>query len=1089
MTNVLTLRHPFLRVTVDGREVTDRLSGRVSLGYTLRTAEADVEAFGMPSWAHKWSIVTIEMGATRSTSAVRFVGFLIEQYWTLYPRFVRLTCRGFLIKAQITQCNTPGGVDMSNGGVGAKDEDQVSTMLDNCGLTTDVVGRDIGGTGTLIGTVATSQDRWNDRESGQSFIDKLDAISLGYRTFDTIGGTIRRAQITANPQPSAAFTFTEGVDIYRATNQDTILEARNRVVVTGFNLGSLTVSDTQQQASPFIPSPTGYVTQEISNPLIERSLAADAGDGLSCEDVAKWQLGELNRDLSRVVFTTHRDDPVAPGTTIAVAAPDRLGVSRNYWVQQVDIQIDRRNNFTQVLTCLAGIGSAAAVTTNPLADFAMDVTGTESVLLSGSATTIWEVQCRATPTATGNPIAGYAWTAAAGSPSTGALPTFSTSFSGDLSAALITLEVLDSTGLTGSATKAVPSTSVALYTQRALYLAATGYIEAWDGQTWRNYVATSTVVGNGPVWAAATAALSSPNYLATAPVSVAPFGGAAVSATWIETDVSTSRVLVGSSDGRLALSGDGGITFGSPIAGPDANAVLRCVISSQQPGQWFVLTSAGLYQTLTGGASWITLASAEAGETFRDLCVSWNRIMVAMSGGRLLIDASGTAQTFATLSPVVSDVLAVTADIREDRFLCYDALKRTFYHDADGGTSLAQMATLADSATVQARGLWRDGAVRGLLYYAAGADGVYKRLGAFEPDPQDYRLRQPGLDGAPADAVYTMVGADGLLAGPPPTPAGSLFVIDGAGTVKYYPSLSASAAVAREGGLPGGYVASCITSDAADKSRMYLAIGSSVYTSTDEGRNWTLAYTFNGTVRHIYANATVAGEVWAGLDGTDSGVWVSTDYGATWTKNYSTGDFRGTYYVPWVTASGLSVWASFGDTLWYDVHFHHSEDGGATWSADVAPGGRGAAHCQAVDAPTKGALWGSILASGPFITTDDWASYTDRSGAIGTGVGVVYSPDGSFLLACKSGDGIYRSINDGATWSRAYDDSVNGFPGYLAMADVRHVAYDGDLLHCYAGGQSGHVLYSTDGGLTWGTFQVTDNTQTVVQVYVAGVRT
>ena len=88
--------------------------------------------------------------------------------------------------------------------------------------------------------------------------------------------------------------------------------------------------------------------------MIEKQNTADAGDGLSCEAVANWRLGEMNRYVERITLTTYRDDLVAPGDTIAVVSPNRLGVNRNFFVQSVDAGVSQANQFSQVLTCLTG---------------------------------------------------------------------------------------------------------------------------------------------------------------------------------------------------------------------------------------------------------------------------------------------------------------------------------------------------------------------------------------------------------------------------------------------------------------------------------------------------------------------------------------------------------------------------------------------------------------------------------------------------------------------------------------------------------------------------------------------------------------
>jgi hypothetical protein len=200
------------------------------------------------------------------------------------------------------------------------------------------------------------------------------------------------------------------------------------------------------------------------------------------------------------------------------------------------------------------------------------------------------------------------------------------------------------------------------------------------------------------------------------------------------------------------------------VDGPDGNPVLKCVINRYSVSQWFVLTVAGLYDSVDGGLTWSTLLAAEEGETFRDVCFSHTRgWIVVMSGGRLAVAIGGTAQTFPVLDPVVSDVVAVAADITEDRFYCYDASGRTFYTAADGGTAFSQGADLPAACVVQPRGLWRDGAIRGLLYVAGGTGGAWKSLDGFASSGAYFQIRKPGVGNCPANADFRQIGADGLL--------------------------------------------------------------------------------------------------------------------------------------------------------------------------------------------------------------------------------------------------------------------------------------------------------------------------------------
>jgi hypothetical protein len=223
------------------------------------------------------------------------------------------------------------------------------------------------------------------------------------------------------------------------------------------------------------------------------------------------------------------------------------------------------------------------------------------------------------------------------------------------------------------------------------------------------------------------------------------------------------------------------------VDGPDGNPVLKCVINRYAVSQWFVLTAAGLYDSVDGGATWATLLAAEAGETFRDVCFSHTRgWVVVMSGGRLAVAIGGAAQTFPTLDPVVSDVVAVAADIVEDRFYCYDASGRTFYTTADGGTAFSQGASLPAACVVQMRGLWRDGAIRGLLYIAGGTGGAWKSLDGFGSSGAYFKIREPGVGNCPANADFRQIGADGLLSTGESGPVDPVTIASAPGLGKVY---------------------------------------------------------------------------------------------------------------------------------------------------------------------------------------------------------------------------------------------------------------------------------------------------------------
>lgn len=803
-----TVRQPFLQVFVDGQEVTKRFSATCSLGFDLAVSEAKVSVPELPSWAKPWSVVAIVMGANQATAQERFRGFLVECDYTFYPRQIDLICRGPLVRCQLVECSTSGGQDLSNGGAGQTDQQIVQTLLNAGGLTVGgPVDLAIGGLGRTLGTVATQYYVWAENQSALDMIQQIDQICLGYVTFDTLGGRVVRQQITIAAATTAALTFTEGVDIESATSQLTVLDTKTRSQVTGYDPGngSGAFNYTLEQTNPLMP--LGYVTEQLSSNLIESSTTG--GTGISCQEVATWRLGEINRIVAKMPVTTPRDDLIAPGMTIAIASPYRLGVSQNFWVQRVDCTIDDKGAFSQQLTVIGGVtgfGEAGPPTggitgtqggtvgggpgtgtggtgtgtgtggggpnpppTNPppSADFTLDYQA-ESVVIGGVETTIWEVQANSTSTGTAAAISTYAWTATGGTPSSGSNDSFATSYtSAPDGTKSISLTVTDANGQTATCTKTVQSTSSVTYVRRRLYLAGTSTIDDYSGTAWATQAESNAVtVACGPVWA------NSPGYnvfysaddLATVHTAI-PFpgggGGSSVTALWMETDVQRTRVLAGAASGQLALSNDGGATW-AVVAGPEVLIIQRCVLSRYHPNQWFALTSAHLWRSDNAGAGWVVVQAAQVGETFVDFNLSFARGMIAISGGtRGLIDLQGNVQT---LPGGMGHPIAVTAHIRKDRFFCYDASGNTAYHSSDGGTSLAAGTALpAGASAPQTGGLWRDGQIAGLLYVAAGAGGVWKSIDGFGSSGGYYQLRTPGVGSSPRGAVYAQVGVDGTL--------------------------------------------------------------------------------------------------------------------------------------------------------------------------------------------------------------------------------------------------------------------------------------------------------------------------------------
>lgn len=371
-------RHTFLEVAINGTVLTNVLSAHVSLGFDLAVAEATVILAAEPSTSSYNDTVTIAMGAG-SNNVNRFTGLLKQYDRGLYPRMVTLTCRGPLSRAaeykpfgqpdaQAYQIAGVAGLTLTElmGSTTATDQNVVFAALQRAGVTdgdgSDVNQGLIGGTGTDLGSLPPDATIWGVDTTALDFIHNIDSASLGYRVFESIGGTIYRAQIRGWPGNNVQdFAFTESHDIFSGRSTRTILELKNCARVDGYNYGVgagiitfiLPGSNGIQGSSADNPQEVRFSTN-----LAGRINAADTGPGFSCEDIATYLLDEWNRELVRLTLTTPRDDVIGPGQTHLITTdsnlPDRLGIAEKAWVQRVDIEVNEAGEFSQTIQYIGG---------------------------------------------------------------------------------------------------------------------------------------------------------------------------------------------------------------------------------------------------------------------------------------------------------------------------------------------------------------------------------------------------------------------------------------------------------------------------------------------------------------------------------------------------------------------------------------------------------------------------------------------------------------------------------------------------------------------------------------------------------------
>lgn len=405
------------------------LSASCSFGYDIHVATAEIHVPPTSlTGLNYWDDLQLTLGTNRE-SHVRFKGFITGFDWTLYPVEVAVKCSGHLILADRFENQQAGGTQVAGTGAGAgleyghtpftpglTDAPLTATVnpatldgicklvLNLCGITVAMVTDGVTGhstilgTGQVLGTVAVQDYLWSQGENGLSYLQRIEEIALGYRSFDVMDGTIARKMVstviglitawssvtayvignmvsqggvnyicilgnTNQLPPNATYwkvlvTFTEGVDIFSGKSPRSVLPLRNGVLAQGYteSNGSNHTS-ARSLASTYVPTPPGTIWQDLTSRLMECTNPLDIalGVGISCYSAAGWLLNELNQLQVKLDMETFREDLISPGDIVAIAAPTRLNLATTpLWVQHVDVSVSDKGAFTQRLGCLRG---------------------------------------------------------------------------------------------------------------------------------------------------------------------------------------------------------------------------------------------------------------------------------------------------------------------------------------------------------------------------------------------------------------------------------------------------------------------------------------------------------------------------------------------------------------------------------------------------------------------------------------------------------------------------------------------------------------------------------------------------------------
>jgi len=240
--------------------------------------------------------------------------------------------------------------------------------------------------------------------------------------------------------------------------------------------------------------------------------------------------------------------------------------------------------------------------------------------------------------------------------------------------------------------------------------------------------------------------------------------------------------------------------------------------------------------------------------------------------------------------------------------------------------------------------------------------------------------------------------------------------------------------------------------------RGHLIVGTSagVFRSTDSGTSWSQMNTglTNTDVRSLAVSGTNL------FAGTFEGVFLWTKNSTSWTAA-STGlpSAYPSNIVRALTVSGTNLFAGTPDGVFL------STNSGSSWTAV------GLTKKDVLSLAVSGSnLFAGTHSDGVFLSTNSGASWT----AVNTGLptdasDLALAVSGTNLFAGTHSHGVFLSTNDGVSWIAVN----NGLPksSYQQMYEpvryqaVRSFAVSGTIL--FAGPEGGGVFRSTDNGTSW----------------------
>ncbi len=488
-------------------------------------------------------------------------------------------------------------------------------------------------------------------------------------------------------------------------------------------------------------------------------------------------------------------------------------------------------------------------------------------------------------------------------------------------------------------------------------------------------------------------------------------------------------------------------------AGPEGGAVMALAVSG---AHLFVGTEGGgVFRSADNGASWSAVNAGLATGSVKAFAVRGGNLFAGTGAGVFLSTDDGANWT-AVNSGLTSGVFALAVS-GTNLFAGTDG--NGVFVSTDNGTSWTTANSGLTPNAVYAL------AVSGTNLFAGTSDGVFRSA----DNGASWSAASAGLTSMYIQAMA--VTGTNIIAG---TYRGGVFrstdngttwsavnagmtnldirALHTAGTKLYAGTHGGGVFVSTDAGTSWtsqmtGMHHSFITAFADNGVNMFTATSGGVFVSTNDGANWI--------ARNSGLVASAVGDVVVVM-GTDLfvrtryGVWRSPDYGESW------GSAGLQDSLVWsIVASGANLVAATYSEIDFEYRGpYYSTDNGTTWTA--ATGLTSGANCYA---KTGSHLFAGVYNGGVYRSSDDGASWTQSKTGLGSGSVFSITSDGTNLYA-GTGYGanskVNRSSDNGATWTNVTNNMNAGLVFSLSAIGTQ----------VFAGAEQG-LFVSTDMGASW----------------------